>query len=393
MERCVILIATLLLVLGLAAPSPAQRVVKDRLCPKCDSTGRIPNEIKKRELAQLESEVKRCSWNISRDRTGRGLPFLPCARCLAPSKAAKVQEEFDALAAEEDKWMAECTAIDKHLKPRRPLIHIETEHFRLVCGLPKVNLSKTLVLDAHEAAHLYARRLEEFYGWYQELIGYTDQEARVLTHQVFLMGDLRTLMMVADDYVMSPTDRSTRAVGDPSMYATWYDKSVFNGDAGFHRHVLLGVSHLFLGVYYTKIWLVERAGWLEEGLANVCEMRRFQLSGNSCNQEQAEEDLEDGDWEPLVKKLVLSGKTISFADLKDKRADVLSGREHLFAWSFTDFLIARDKSKLPEFIRRLKTDVDVRDCLRDLYGLTVLGFDEVWAEWVKENYRLKPLGG
>ena len=364
---------------------------EDKLCPKCDTSGRIPNEIKPRELAELEAQTLRCSWHISRDKQGQGLPFLPCQKCLAPSKAAAVQKEFDALAAEVGVWMQGCAAIDKNLRPRNELIHIQTEHFDLIFGLEKVTLSKKLVLRAHEGAHLYADRLEEFYNWFQQLVGFTDEDARVLKHQVFLLGDLRTLMKAADDYAMAPTDRSSRAVGDPSVYVTWFDKGVFGSDVNFHRHVVHSVSHQLMGVFHSMIWLVERAGWLEEGLANACEMRKFGRSGNSCNIEQGEEDLADGDWEPLVKKAVLAGKTISFADLRNIRADMLSGRQHLFAWSFTDFLMARSPEKLPELIRRLKSDVDIRDCLRDLYDLTVLNFDEVWAEWVIETYRLKPL--
>jgi len=381
--RCALLFT---LLLALAATAAAE----DKLCPKCDTTGRVPNEIKQRELAELEAGTLRCSWHISRDKKGRGLPFLPCARCLAPSKAAAVQREFDALAAEIDAWMESCAAIDKNLRPRNELIHIQTEHFDLIFGLERVRISKTLVLSAHAGAHLYAERLEEFYGWFQELIGYTDEEARVLKHQVFLLGDLRTLMKAADEYAMAPTDRSSRAVGDPSVYVTWFDKSVFGSDRNFHRHVVHNISHQMLGVLFLKFWLVNTAGWFEEGLASACEMRLFQTAGNSCNTEQGEEDLEDGDWEPLVKRAVLAGKTIPFAELRNKRADMLSGREHLFAWSFTDYLMAQSPEKLPEFIRRLKTDVDVRDCLRDLYGLTVMGFDEAWSEWVKGTYRLKP---
>lgn len=373
-----------------AAALQATGSAQDKLCPKCHTTGRVSNEVKDAKLAQMEAPVIHCSHSISRDKAGRGLPFLPCAGCLAPALAAQAQVGFDKLAAEKDAWLAERRKIDAALRPREEFVHIETEHFLLVFGLPKVVLPDKVVLDAHAAAHLYAARLEEFYSWFQELLGYTDEEARVLKHQVFLMNDLRTLMKAATDYAQTPTDRAGRAVGDPSILVTWRDRSVFKSDPDFHRHVVHHVSHLLLGVFHLKVWLVDRAGWLEEGLAHVCEMRLFGLAGNSCNIEQSEEDMPDEDWEPLVKKMVLQKQTAPFALLKEKRADLLTAKEHLQVWAITDFLLKRDQKQLPELIRRLKQDVPLRDALRELYDLSIVSFDLTWSEWVEENYRLKP---
>ncbi len=362
---------------------------EDRLCGRCGTTGKIANELVDPPLIALESNVKLCSWRIERDPQGKALPFVPCQRCLAPSKAAAAEAEFAALAAPVTAWMQENAAIDANLRPRNGFIHIETEHFRLVFGLPRVNTDDRVRYSMHEAAHLYAARLEDLYAWLQNLIGYTDENVRNTKHQVFLLDDLRTLVKAANDYAQCPTDRAGRAVGDPSIFVTWRDKTVFKTDGAFHQHVDHHMSHQLLGVYFMKVWLVERAGWLEEGLAHVCEMRRFGRAGNTCNTEQSEEDMPDENWEPIVKKLVLAGETISLADVKDKRADLLDREEHLFAWSFVDFLIARGPEKLRQLIQALKQDVDLRDALRDVYGMTVVGFQTEWDTWVRQTYRLK----
>lgn len=379
-----------LLTLPLLLVIAATGVARDKLCPKCTTTGRISNEIKRPKDAEREAAVLRCSWHISRDKKGRGLPFLPCKGCLAPSKAKQVQQEFDLLAAEVDQWMAGRLAIDKNLRPRDKLVHIETEHFIITYGLSKIVLPGKVVLNLHEGAHLYADRLEKFYTWFQQLLGYDDSQVKVKKHHVFLMADMRTLMKAATDYAKTVTDRSTRAVGDPSVFCTWRDKGVYPRDEDFHRHVLHNMSHQLLGVYYMTVWLVERAGWLEEGLGHVTEHRLFGVVGNSCNVEMTEEDMPDDDWEPLVKKMVLTGKAPSFAELRNKRADLLSGKEHFIAWSYTDFLLKRQPEAIGELIQRLKRDVDIRDVLRDLYDLTVVGIDEEWAAFVTETYRSKP---
>lgn len=364
----------------------------DLPCGKCKTTGKVANpQAAAGRLAEQEARVRFCSTRLAADKKGRNLPFLPCEKCAAPSLAAAARAEFEKGAAAADAWLAARLAVDANLEPREPFVHIETTHFRLTFGLPKVVLEDKRVLPAHDAAHLYADRLETFYAWCQNLLGCTDKEARVALHQVFLMNDVRTLSKAATDYGQIFSDhRAGRAVGDPSVLVTWRDKGAFPDDAALHRHVVHNVSHLLVGTFFQKIWLVERAGWLEEGLANHAEMELFGLSGNTCNTEQAEEDIPDSDWEPKVRQLLASGKAVPFAQLMSKRADQLSGDEHLVAWSVVDFLIARDPKKLRELVIGVKKDAPMRDLLRDHYGLNPVGLDPLWSAWVLETYRQKP---
>lgn len=373
----------------LAGPASAH-AVEDKLCPKCDTTGRLSNELKPKD-AELEGDVLRCSWRITRDPVGRGLPFIPCERCLAPSKAEAVRQEFEPLAAEIDAWMESCRQIDDTLRPRKPFIHIETVHFHLVFGLPDVKLDKRRTLRQHEAAHLYAERLEALYTWFQTLLAYDDALARVKKHQVMICDDLRTLVQAAQIYAHINTDRSGRAVGDPSVFVTWRDKSVFKKtDDAFYQHVVHHVTHQLLGVYFMKVWLVERAGWLEEGIANYAEMVHFGQAGNSCNIESTEEDMPDEAWESPTKKLVLKKDSIPFAELSKKRADQMGRDDHLQAWSILDWMMNQAPENLPELVQDLKQDVPLRDSFRRLYGHSIVGFDEVWEAWVIENYELVP---
>ncbi|MFG0320018.1 MAG: hypothetical protein ACF8XB_22290, partial [Planctomycetota bacterium JB042] len=335
--------------------------------------------------------VLRCSELVESDARGRGLPFLPCERCLAPSKAAEARAEFDPLAAEVDAWLANVREIDETLRPRRPFVHIETEHFQLAFGLPKVSLERRVTLKQHEAAHLYAERLEAHYAWFQDILDYDDELARVKKHQLILCDDLRTLVQAAQIYAHLNTDRAGRAVGDPSIFVTWRDKSVFKkADEAFHRHVLHHMTHQYLGVYFMKVWLVERAGWLEEGLANYAEMIHFGSAGNSCNIESAEEDMADEAWASPTKKLVLKGEAIPFAQLSRKRADQMGRDDHLQAWSIVDWIMTTAPDKLPALVQDLKQDVPLRDSFRTHFGHSIVGFDEVWQEWVKETYELEP---
>ncbi len=387
-----LIVAILMLFAPAAAAAPAPPA--DKLCAKCKTTGRLDNTPKDAALAANEAKVEFCSWRVKNDPVGKGLPFIPCPNCLAPSKAAAAKAEFDKLAAPVDAWMAERAKVDEVIKPRDGIVHIRTKHFDLVYGLPQITLADKRTFDLHAGAHLYADRLEDFYAWFQSKLAYTDAEARVIRHQVFLMNDLRTVQAAAQKYANLFTDRACRAVGDPSIVVTWRDKAVFGkNDEYFHRHVVHHVSHNLQGIFYKRLWLVEKAGWLDEGLANLCEMERFDICGNSCDRESNDDDYSDDDWEPIVKKLVLTGKSIPLADLFGKNTDSLSAEERLFAWSHVDFFFAQKPDKVRELVKAVKDDKEVRDAIREHFGFTVAAMEEAWATWVKENYRDKPIGG
>jgi len=134
---------------------------------------------------------------------------------------------------------------------------------------------------------------------------------------------------------------------------TWRDKAVFKTDESFHQHVVHHMTHQFLGVYYLKVWLVERAGWLEEGLANYAEMQLFGRAGNSCNTEDSEEDMADEHWESPTRKLVMKKDDIPFAQLVTKRADQMGRNDHLQAWSVVDWMMRQAPEKIPELVRKI----------------------------------------
>lgn len=369
-------------------------------CAKCRNTGLIENPLavkQRKELAEyglLDEPNLRVSAYVDDDRKGASLPSLPCEGCRAPEQTAAAREQLKQQHAAMIAWREERAQIETLVKPRDELVFVDTEHFRLVFGLRKVTLASKKVLDTRRAALLYAQRLEQFHDWFQARLGYDDGKARVTRHDIYLMGDLRTLQTVAHRYCNLPTDRAARAVGDPSILTTWPETGVYNRDADFHRHVLYHVSHLLLGVYHLKVWLVEYAGWLEEGIAHVGEMELFTLAGNTSSQERPDDDRADADWEPLVRELIARNRTISFAELMRKRADQLSTIEHQLAWSYTDFLFkvhGHDVVRgLVEDLKEARDPNRLRDSLRDRCNLTVTGIDEVWQAWVLQNYRQKP---
>lgn len=376
------------------APRAAPTCGDDELCPTCHGSGRFDNALKNAKQAELEGKVIYCSERIARDPKGKGCAFVPCGpKCGATTKAAEANAEFATYTTAVDAWLKNNESISKTIKPRTPFVFIRTEHFDLIYGLPKVTLETRETFDLHGGAHLYAERLETAYRWFCELLAIDDAQMRVKRHQVFLFDDLKSLTIAAPLYAELNTDRAGHKVGDPSVLVTWRDKNVFGkNDPAFHKHVVHHLTHMIQGVWYLKVWLKERAGWLDEGLAHVAEMRLFKLSGNSCNTESEEVDYPDENWEPLVLRSVLANDTVTFANVMTKKAHELNHAEHMFAWSFTDFLLHRPDGPvlIQKLMKGVKEQREMREVFREATGFTTVNVDEAWKDWVKANYSLKP---
>jgi hypothetical protein len=361
-----------------------------KLCSKCKSTGKLPNPLADEKWLALETDCLHCSVRVDRDKATGGFAEIPCKNCPSVEVAQPFAADFAKRLEAERAWLAERRKIDAALRPRDAFVHIETTHFQLIFGIDKVVLKDRTTYDAHAAAHLYAKRLEELYKWCHDLLRTSDKEVRNTKHQIYLMGDERTLVKAGEVYASLNTDRAGRVVGDPSILTTWRNKSVFKTDESFHQHVVHHVTHLLVGVFHLKVWLVDDAGWLEEGLAHVAEMQLFGQSGNSCNTEGTEEDMSDSDWEPVTRRVITEGRTVPFAVLMHKKAHLLTEHEHYLAWSYTDFLIRRKPEALREMVIKIKEKKPIRDVLKEVYGLTTTGIDEEWREFVLASYRTKP---
>ncbi len=372
-------------------PRPTAPGQEGKLCSRCKTTGRIANPFLDERWKKLEDGCLHCSERLDRDPSGHGFEWIPCKGCQAVELNKQAIAEFTKNSKVEIDWLADRRKIDQTLKPHTKFVHVETPHFQVIFGVTGIVLEDRTVLDQHAAAHLYARRLEDIYSWFQKLIATSDKEAKVLKHQIFLLDDERTDKEAAQQYASLATDRAARVVGDPSILVTWRNKANFKTDAAFHEHVAHHVIHNLCGVFHLKAWLADDAGWLEEGLAHVAEMELFNKAGNTCNVEGTGGDMSDSDWQPVVRKMVTVGGLESFAELMNKKAFMLTDPEHYLAWSYTDFLLKKKPNGLRLLLIALKEKKPQRDALKDVFGLSTAGIDEEWQKYVLANYRQKPL--
>lgn len=372
----------LLLLTASLAPAPASPAQDGALCGVCKTTGRVENPWLAAHAA-AERGSRYCSVALEGDKAGRGAAFLPCPRCKRPDLARAAEAELATWKAERERWLAGCAALEQQVGTR--LHWVESDHFLLGFEPDHWKTRDKRELDGHRAAHLFSRRLEGMYADFEKLFGIPEERMRNKRHQVLVFERQKSLAKAAQELLQMTSGTAAKRAGDPSILVTWVDRKSLPGDVDMDRHLAHHVAHLLVSVFHLKEWLYAQ-GFLDEGLAHLFEMRYFASAGNSCNQEAEEEHFGDENWPRDVLAAVQSGKTPSFAQLSAKRTDQLEGTDHSFAWSFADFLVAKDPARVADLMVRLKERTELREAVRAAFGKTFFELESDWKAYVLATY-------
>lgn len=359
------------------------------LCGDCKTTGKIDSKFQQAK-DPLEADCRYCSEFMKSDPVSLGLGWYVCPRCKAPAVQAAARAEFDNEFAARKKWLDERAAENDTLL-KHEMVHVQTRHFTISWGVPSIKVDRR-VLRAHEAAHLYAERAEKLFADLVELHGLNE-------------GSMR-LSMIYISIPESPKDeailrqhRSNNAglvYGNPGLLIDWYNKTLLKKDEEYHQHFVHMLSHLIhFSMLDASHWMVERYGWMQEGLAHYCELRWFDNPNTWCYREaSAQLNWSSKGWEANVKKALLTGEAPVFEEFMTKPSDALDAREHQFSWSYVDYLIWLDPKRLPKLIALMKgPQLPVRECLQQSYGLSIPAFIAGWEEFVRTQYSSTPKKG
>ena len=380
---------------ALAAPAPRQAAALapgDKLCGVCKTSGRVPFEVPKAVL-EIEKGCLECSELSDTKAVNYGLDFMPCPKCLCPSLRDKVKAEWDAKVAARRDWLKAQREIDAFLNDPKDLrlMHVKTEHFDLAWSIPKIKIGN-VVLDQHHALHLYAQRLEEAYKTYLDQFGFKHEaEQNGVRHQVMVFEQLRHANKAEPKYTGlggQGTTNGVKLVGVKSVFVTHWNRTVNPDDEAFHEYLVHNVCHLFLASNYNMFWLARKHGWVDEGLSHYFTDRRFGQVRTHCYQEQDEaKQWILGAWRPEVRKRVAADKIPAFAEVVGKHAEALTAEEHMFVWSWVQYLNdAHDHAKFVTLVRALKDQKPLRDALQEAYGVSMFQLLENWKKYVVENY-------
>lgn len=394
-------IRTLLLAVLLMAPTVMAQEPGEQLCGTCKTTGKVELDVSKKFEDEHEHgekwEVLFCADAIEAD--DMAMLWKPCPRCKTPSVQAKAQAEWDAIAAKNEAWLEERRTVDEFLDTE--MAHVETTHFVVSWNVPKISVNKKSV-KMHAAAHLYARRMEELYERFQGMFGIDDRQNMKNKHWFYVLEKERQALTAGPVYAGlqgSGTVKRAGGADKESVLVMWRDKSNHPGDDDFHRHWIHSAVHQFTSVYYdifwfasgqkglSPPWLNDKYGWLDAGLAHWFEMDFDGQCTTFCIREHdAKARWRGGDWRKNIWKAVMAEEVASFPEVITKPTQALSAREHQFVWSWVDFLMARDTSAMGKAMKMAKMEGSTRDILKECWGLSTIGFETDWAEWVATEY-------
>jgi len=375
-----------------ARPQSANLAPGDKLCGVCKTTGRVPYEVPKAVL-ELEKGCLECSEVSDNKAINWGLDFAPCPKCLCPSLHGKAKTEWDAKVAARRDWLKAQREIDTFLNDPKDLrlMHVKTEHFDLAWSIPKIKIGN-IVLDQHHAIHLYAQRLEEAYKTFLDQYGFKHEaEQNGVRHQVMVFEQLRHANKAEPKYTGmggQGTTNGVKLVGVKSVFVTHWNKTVNPDDEAFHEYLVHNVCHLFLASNYNMFWLARKHGWIDEGTSHYFTDKRFGQVRTHCYQEQDEaKQWILGAWRPEVRKRVAVDKIPAFAEVVVKHAEALTAEEHMFVWSWVQYLNdGFDHAKFVQLVRGLKEQRPLRDVLQEAYGVSMFQLLENWKKYVLENY-------
>ena len=378
---CLILLAVLI-----AVPFAAGQDKPDKtLCPYCKNTGKLPNPIYEKGMGP-EEHVIYCSYIMEEDEKAMGLPWIVCERCRNEDCKAKAQAEFDKEIAKRKAWLAERRKIDADLGVNNPLLHLETKHFKWAWNIPKFTFNRKKY-RMHDGLHLYAQRMEDFYKDFQEKHKITDLDNFNSMHQMFCFerqttGRKACMLYGEQASSIGKVTKQTK----PSVFVTWWNKSKTPQDEDFHRDMIHNVTHLMCASYGTWWWLYEH-GWAYEGSAHWWEIHYYNKATSHCFREvNSTSNWIATKWPAKVKKAVMAGKNPSITDILPVPGGSLSAKDHLFAWSYVDYMMSMDPHKTIQTFDILKKKKPAREAFLKVWGWSVLGFEERWKEYVKKNY-------
>lgn len=307
--------------------------------------------------------------------------------------------------------------IDKVLGPDR-LLWMETAHFRIGFNLAtatapdEAEARKQLGVDLGRMKkrharfpdrasklepwlrlHLYAHRAEEMYADLAALVGHDDAAGTFLGQKdkfpLLLFQKKSDLARFLDRFCGQKGDASRAVVyggaGQHGIVVTAEGNEPYD-EAQFHSHF----RNLLAGA------LVDAGGsapyWLKCGYAHVEDRKAPSrlLAVAIKDDDHVDQDTQHK-WHAKMKGRARHAELLTpIAELATQYD--FGYWQHLQAWSRVDFLLATDRAKFGELLRKVRAGGGYSaavqfEALRTVYGMEPADFDARWREWVVKTYK------
>jgi hypothetical protein len=370
------LLSTLLVLLPMPLLGAAEPAAED--CRKCADTGLVECRKCVKTGCPESKNTLFCSMAIA-CKACNGLRDVPCKRC----KKAPAEGRATRL-AKDGEWLAGQRKIDEFME--RELAHAESPHFVLTFDIKRVDAKGGET--KHRALHLYLDRLEALYARFVEDVGADPDEDFFDKTHVMLWSDGRSQEKASQRYTRQPSTTQSKLMGASPVTSIHYDKNHLHEEFELHQAVVHQVTHCLLSNVFDGIWPGNiGGGWIDAGLAHYYEVDLFGSVRHYCYVEaDSMRHFKFGVWEPAVKKAVNAGKAPPLLEVASKHTTELTPEQHMFAWSYVDFVLRGHPGKFGTLARALKAKRPLKEALSESLGMTGFEFHEAWQAFVKERY-------
>lgn len=354
-------------------------------CAACKDTGELECKACAKTTCKWEGPGKAqwCTQSVA------------CPDCVGTRRAACTKcerglpEAAKKLHAEAAAWRAKMQDIDRQVETTA--VHAQSPHFRITWSIKQVDAKGGNT--PHGGMHVYLDRLEALYADFLRDVGATEKDFLDRTH-VMLWQTEKEQAKASILYTGQSSSTESKLMGKSPVVSIFYDKSHLHEEFELHQAMVHQVAHCLLSNVFDGIWPGNiKGGWIDCGLAHAYEIRYFGSVRHYCYVESDTlQTFKFGRWEQAVLSGVQSGKELRFLGVTGRHTTELTPEEHMYAWSYCDYLLRAHAARFGAVVKAVKQRVAAGELLRTVLDTTPAQFQEDWATWVKETYSPKKKG-
>lgn len=347
----------------------------------------------------LDERIEMVSAVFDADPQGMGLTWEPNEKCSDEVALDLAQNRFRSMVSDRRDWLNERRRKLSPFLGDDP-VYVQTRFFELTFDMDGVKAGKKR-LGRVASAILYAERLEDYVNHVLATVGIEPRGLRRdRRHQVFLLDEAEAAKTVTHEILgntMGSGFKSSMVGYDLSGVVLWDHPDHISSDEEFHQVLVHCLAHnIYHDIGPFNHWLYEEHGWLYEGLSYYEEIMMFGPPITTCNPASSLDfkHWQTPYWEANIRKALKSRREYTPEQVLAHGVKTMNAKHIQFGWSYVDFLLWYDATKMDDLIVKTKGDgMSSADAIQEVYGFDLATFDAEWRKFVIAEYSTRPRKG
>ncbi|MBM3986521.1 MAG: hypothetical protein FJ294_01005 [Planctomycetes bacterium] len=355
--------------------------VQEPACGSCKDRGVVACRLCASKACASERPFLHCSVAQGCGDCG-GVRWLECASCL---KAPEI--DVAAQRAELVSWRESTRPVDEFLG-RRDLLHLDTAHFRLAFDLKRSPLKAAS--GPHEAAHRLLDLCERSWSEFAADSGVRTEDLAGVT-QLFVWGSEKDQERASSKWTLERSKSVAKLMGGAPVISLCHGKGRVRNESDLERELVHQLAHCLMSCVYKSVWLGgKKAGWIDEGYAHFCELRRMGSVEVWCSlSETTLGKLEPWKFESEVARRAAAGEVLELSAISGLDTVALSLEQRLFAWSYVDCVVRAHTGSLGLLVRTLQQEKPTSEAIQIALNVSLADFQRDWATWAGATYSVR----